>query len=341
MGSNITALLKTKETKLEDLKNKTLAVDAFNTLYMFLTTIRGPDGTPLSDSKGNMTSHLIGILSRFINYKEQGIDFIFVFDGKPPELKSTERERRKTLKVKAREAFDEAKKQNDVQNMKKYAARATFLNKEMIDDAKELLTLMGIKIYQSPSEGEAQAAQFVKEGKAYAVLSQDADALLAGAPRVIKNLSISGKRKKPKSYSYETVYPEIIHLKENLDNLNITQDKLIALAMLVGTDYNYGGIKGIGPKKALKLITQNNIADAFDKAKFDDKSETSWKEIYEVIKSIKIDKNVVPKKQKFNPAEFKKFLENREFSEKRIENYSSRLKKLNEQGKQEGLNSFF
>src|SRR5690606_27109290 len=164
MGSKITELLETKEIPLKDLKGKILAVDAFNTLYMFLTTIRGVDGNPLTDNQGRITSHLQGLFSRFSNYLEQGLKFVFVFDGESPDLKKDERERRKKLKQEALELYEQARKEQNIENMKKYAARSTFLTKEMVDEAKALLTAMGIPIIQAPSEGEAQATHLVKKG---------------------------------------------------------------------------------------------------------------------------------------------------------------------------------
>jgi flap endonuclease-1 len=245
------------EIKLESLSGRILAVDSFNVLYMFLTTIRGPDGSPLMDSKGNTTSHLVGLFSRFSNLMEKGIKFVFVFDGKAPDLKKEERERRKQLKDEAQKLYDVAQSEENVENMKKYAARTTVLTKEMIEEAKELIEAMGMTVVIAPSEGEAQAAHIVKNGDAYAVMSQDADSLLTGSPRTIRNLSITGRRKMPGSHAYKNVLPELIDLNDNLKELEMTQDQLIVLAILVGTDYNYGGVKGIGPKKALILMKKH------------------------------------------------------------------------------------
>ena len=148
MGVAISELLEGTEIKPENLKGKVLAVDSFNTLYMFLTTIRGADGSPLMDSQGRITSHLVGIFSRFSNLMEKGLKFVFVFDGTPPELKSEERDRRRALKEEAKSLYEEAKQKEDIENMKKYAARTVFLTKEMIDEAKQLITAMGMPIVQ-------------------------------------------------------------------------------------------------------------------------------------------------------------------------------------------------
>src|SRR5262249_9656028 len=152
--------------------------DGYNVLYQFLTTIRGPDGSPLTDSHGNVTSHLIGLFSRSTNLLGKGIKLIFVFDGKMPELKYAEIQRRKALKAEASAKYEEAKEAQDTAEMKKYAGRTASLTRDMVAQAKELLDALGIPWMDAPSEGEAQAAALVKQGHAWAVVSQDADALL-------------------------------------------------------------------------------------------------------------------------------------------------------------------
>ncbi len=342
MGSKITDLLETKELRVEDLKDKILAVDAFNTLYMFLTTIRGADGSPLMDSKGRITSHLQGLLSRFLKYVEQDIKFVFVFDGKPPVLKEKETQRRRAAKKKALELYNKAKDEKDFENMKKYAARTTFLTEDIIDQTKKVLDLMGIPWIQAPSEGEAQAAYLVKKGDAYAVVSQDADALLFGTPKLIKNLSLSGRVKKQSTQLTKKVMPELINLKNTLENLGINQEQLINLAILVGTDYNYGGIKGIGPKKALKLVkTTASEEEIFEKAKWEEHMDISWKEIKKVIQTMPVTDDYTISFQKPDIEGVEEYLKSFEFGEERINNFSERLQKLHQKRKQKDLSQFF
>ena len=122
-------------------------------------------------------------------------------------------------------------------------------------DQKLALSRLTIDLSQEKHRNlKAQAAFLVNNNDAFAVASQDADAFLFGATRVVRNLAITGKRKMPGKFSYDKVNPEIVELKDVLNSLGIDQDQLIVLSMLVGTDYNIGGIKGIGPKKALGLV---------------------------------------------------------------------------------------
>src|SRR3989338_165864 len=272
MGVAITELLIKKEIELDELSGKTIVIDAPIQLYQFLSSIRGRDGSLLSDSKGEVTSHLIGLSSRIPKLMEKNIRLAYVFDGKVPDLKKKERERRKELKIEAEKKYQEAVKKEDLEEMKKYAARTTRLTPSMIEEAKKLIEALGIPIIEAPSEAEAQASHIVKNGDAFAVGTNDADCLMFGAPRIIRNLSIVGKRKKTSKLAYETISPELVDLAENLNNLGIDNDQLIALSMLVGTDYNINGIKGIGPKNALKLVKQygKNFDSLFKEVKWGD-----------------------------------------------------------------------
>ena len=191
MGTKIFQLIESKEIKLDDLKGKKIAIDAHMYLYQFLTSIRQRDGTLLKDSKGQTTSHLVGLFSRTAKLLEKGIKPCYVFDGKAPDLKTKERQRRKDIKIKAKKDYDKAMKDEDIEAMKKYASMTTRLTGEMIQEAKELIQALGLPVIQAPSEGEAQAAYMVKKGDVYALSTNDADALLYGVPRLIKNLSIS------------------------------------------------------------------------------------------------------------------------------------------------------
>jgi flap endonuclease-1 len=127
----------------------------------------------------------------------------------------------------------------------------------MIVESKKLLSLMGVPAIQAPSEGEAQAALLAQRGEAYACASQDYDTLLFGAPILVRNLTITGKRKLPNKDIYVDISTELIDLQRNLELLKIDRRKLIWIGILVGTDFNEG-VKGIGPKKALKLVSNCN-----------------------------------------------------------------------------------
>ncbi len=256
MGVNLKDLVPRKEIELAYLSGKIIAIDAYNALYQFLATIRQPDGTPLMDSRGNITSHLSGLLYRTVNFLELGIKPVYVFDGTPPELKSAEIMKRIQLKEEAMKKYKEALERGDLEEARIYAQQTSRLTDRMVNDAKVLLDLLGVPWVQAPSEGEAQAAYMALKGDVWATASQDYDSLLYGTPRLVRNITISGRRKLPRKNVYIEISPELIELKNVLETLGITREQLIAIGILLGTDYNPGGVKGIGPKKALKLVKQ-------------------------------------------------------------------------------------
>lgn len=239
---------------LRELKGRVVAIDAYNALYQFLTAIRQPDGTPLMDSRGRVTSHLSGLFYRTINLLESGIKPVYVFDGKPPELKARELSERVGAKEEARRKYEEAISAGDLEAARRYAQMSASLTSDMVGAAKDLLTAMGVPWVQAPSEGEAQAAFMVIWGDAWAAASQDYDSLLFGSPRLVRNLTISGRRKLPKKEAYVEIKPEVIELEALLKSLGLTRDQLIDVAILVGTDYNPDGVRGVGPKTAYQLI---------------------------------------------------------------------------------------
>ncbi|MEM1540262.1 MAG: flap endonuclease-1 [Candidatus Bathyarchaeia archaeon] len=256
MGVNFRDIVPKTVIRLEDLSGKSIAIDAYNALYQFLAIIRQPDGTPLKDSSGRITSHLSGLLYRTSNLIELGIKPIYVFDGVPPALKEVEIKRRMKAKEEALIKYEQALKEGRIEEARMYAQATASLKDYMADDSKRLLDLIGVPWIQAPSEGEAQAAHVVKRGDADYCASQDYDSLLFGAPRLVRNVTISGRRKLPGKNVYIEVEPEVIELEQVLKECGITHEQLIDVGILVGTDFNPEGIKGLGPKTALKLIKE-------------------------------------------------------------------------------------
>jgi len=256
MGVDLKDLVPRVEIDFSHLRGRVIAIDAYNALYQFLATIRQPDGTPLMDSMGRVTSHLNGLLYRTVNFLERGIKPVYVFDGTPPEIKRMEILRRQRMKEEAVRLYEEALARGDLEAARMYAQRTSRLTEDMVREAKRLLDLLGVPWVQAPSEGEAQAAYMARKGDAWATASQDYDSLLYGTPRLVRNLTISGRRKLPRKNVYVEVRPELIVLDDVLRSLGVSRERLIDIAILIGTDYNPDGVKGVGPKRALKLIRQ-------------------------------------------------------------------------------------
>lgn len=341
MGLKFKEIVTKQEISLHELKGKILAVDSMNLLYQFLTTIRGPDGSSFTDTKGRVTSHLIGLFNRTTTLMEYGLKLVFVFDGKAPEIKLKTWEKRAAVKEQASLQLEKAKDEGDLAAMKRYSSRTVVLTKDMIEDAKRVITALGLPIVQAPSEGEAQTAYMAKQGDAYASVSQDYDNLIFGCPTLVRNLSVVGKRKKMGSLGYTIVKPEVIFLKDVLKTLSLTQDQLIILAMLVGTDYNPEGIKGIGPKKGLKLVqdyqSPEKIFAAVDWNTI--YPDLHWKILLDTIKHIPVTDSYSLEWKKFDEKTLLTLLKSFDFDEERIK---SKLNKLDTQNfQQKGLRSFF
>ena len=280
MGVILTDIVTPEPRTLEDFSGKVLAIDAFNTLYQFLAIIRQPDGTPLMDRQGRVTSHLSGLIYRLSNFVAAGIRPVFVFDGEPPRLKARTISERVEVKVRAEREWKEAVEIGDLAKARTKAMQTSRLTGEMVDQSKRLLGLLGIPTVQAPSEGEAQASAMTRAGSAYAAASQDYDSLLFGSPRLVKNLAITGRRKLPRKEVYVDVQPEEIGLDKTLASLGVTREQLVDMALLIGTDFNEG-VKGIGPKKALNLIKKHgSLEPALAELKVDIESKDEVRRIF-------------------------------------------------------------
>lgn len=342
MGVDLVDIIPEESTTLDSLSNRILAVDAYNTLYQFLAIIRQPDGTPLKDRSGRVTSHLSGLLYRTANLAEKGIKLAFVFDGKPPELKEMEISRRREVKQEAIVHYERAIREGKMQEARTYAQATSRLKDMMVDDAKRLLNALGVSWVQAPSEGEAQAAFIAARGDVWGVASQDHDSLLFGAPRMIKNLAITGRRKLPRRDVYVEVEPKIVELTKVLNGLSLTREQLVDVGILIGTDFNPDGVKGIGPKTAVKLIQENgNLENVMAK-----NPEVRIFPDVNTIRRIFIDPAVtqdyVLKWSKPNEDEVAAFLcGERDFSEDRVRRAVSKMVNVASAAKKATLDSYF
>lgn len=338
MGVRIKDIIRSNEIKLSDLENKIIAVDAYNIIYQFLSSIRQRDGSPLKDSKGRITSHLSGLLYRNANLIENGIKLVYVFDGKPDIMKEGTLEKRKERKRKAEKEYEEALEKGDLKTARTKAQQTSRMDAEIEGSGKELLTLLGIPWIQAPAEGESQAVHMVKKGDAWGVGSQDYDSLLLGAPRLIKNLTITGRRKLPGRNEYKMINPELIILEDVLNEVEITREQLIDIGILCGTDYN-DGVKGIGPKRGLKYVKK--YSDLENVLKEKDKEVNNYERIKELFLNPKITEDYSIKFRKMDVDGIKNFLcEKHEFSESRVQSALDKIKEGRDKEKQTSLSAF-
>ncbi|MDI1495327.1 MAG: flap endonuclease 1 [Cenarchaeum symbiont of Oopsacas minuta] len=327
MGLNLKDLVIREKTTLESFSSRTVAIDAYNAIYQFLSTIRGPNGMQLADSEGNVTSHLSGLFYRNINYLSMGIRPVYVFDGKPPSMKSAEISRRKKAKKDASIKYERAISEGNLLDARKYAQQTTSMHDSMVKDSKELLSLFGIPYVEAPSEGEATAAHMTQTGHAFASASQDYDSVLFGAKKLVRNFTNSGRRKIPNRNTYIDVIPEIIKPQRTLEDLKLTREQLVDIGILIGTDFNPDGFKRIGPKTALKLVREHSRLEDIPVI-----SEQLESIDYEEIRRIFLNPKVAnPEEIKFEPVQFESILNylcnSRSFSKDRLVPSLNRLEK--------------
>jgi flap endonuclease-1 len=282
MGLDLKPLVKSSPIMISELSGKVIAVDAYNTIYQFLATIRGATGELLTNKSGEVTSHLSGLFYRNVNLLAENIKLIYIFDGKPSPLKSKEIERRRQVKQDAFKKYQEAITAGRFEDARKYGQATSVLTDMMVEESKMILTLLGIPYIQAPSEGEAAAAQLTQSNIAFACASQDYDSLLFGAKRLIRNLTISGKRKVPNRNVYVDIEPEIIQQQQLLNETGLNLEQLVDVGIMIGTDFNPGGIPRIGPKTALKLVQEYSKLEKIEKIE-DSVVNIPYEEIREIF----------------------------------------------------------
>ncbi len=341
MGVQLGDIVPRQKIELAQLSGKIVAIDAMNSLYQFLAIIRQRDGQPLRDSRGRVTSHLSGLFYRTTNLVELGIHPVYVFDGEPPKLKHRTVRKRIELRAEAAKEWEAALEAGDVEEARKFAQRAGRLTGEMIDGSKKLLDEIGVPWVQAPSEGEAQAAHLVQRGDAWAAGSQDFDSLLFGAPLLVRNLAITGRRKLPGKDAYVEVSPELMQLETTLKELGITREQLVDIGILVGTDYNEG-IKGIGPKKALDLVKKHGSIENILRTELAEKFEADPLEVREIFLKPNVTGKYEVKWGEPDQEKIKEFLcGEHDFSDARVQGAIDRLLKGKGERKQIKLEQWF
>lgn len=318
MGVKFKDIVSPQDINLKDLEGRTVAIDAYNTLYQFLSGIRQRDGSPLMDANGNVTSHLSGLLYRTASIVDKGIKPVYVFDGDVSQYKTKTVEKRRALREEANQKYEEAKAAGNIEEARKYAIRSSRLSPYIIESSKALLEYMGVPFVQAKGEGEAQGSYMVNQGDAWAVASQDYDCLLFGAPRILRNLTLSGGLSNL----------EYLELDKVLEDLDLTREQLVDVALMVGTDFN-DGIHGIGAKTGIKLIKKASLEDVLvEKGITDVPVEPD--ELRNIFLKHDVNTDYKIKFKSVNNEKLVEFMcEEHGFSQSRVLNVADKLKKLN------------
>jgi len=318
VGCNLRDLVSPKPIELGDLSGQRIAIDVFLNSYQFITSMTGPDGKPLSFD-GRPVAHLMGFLDRATVMISEGIDPVFVFDGKPHELKRGTLDGRRERKIEAVSRWEEAVDAGDMEAAKKLGPQTAEYTPDMVQETKELFDLMGVSWVEAPMEAEGAAAVMCSRGDVAAVASQDWDTLLYGSPIMVRNLTSHGTRRFGRVMTAER-----IDLTEMLEEHGITREQLVDLGIMVGTDF-HPGIKGIGPKTGLKLMRKHGTMEAVAEAKGFDLPE-NLEGIRSLFMEHPVGEEVPPKAQRAVEEDLRAFLqEERGFSERRVDRALNRL----------------
>ncbi|RKO93681.1 PIN domain-like protein, partial [Blyttiomyces helicus] len=251
-----------KESEIKNYFGRKVAVDASMSIYQFLIAVRQQDGMQLTNEAGETTSHLMGMFYRTVRMMENGIKPVYVFDGKPPTLKSGELKKRGEKRAEAQKEADAAIEAGDAENADKFSRRTVKVLPEHNEECQKLLKLMGVPFIKAPCEAEAQCAALAKAGKVFGSGSEDMDTLTFESPVLLRHLTFSEARKMP---------IREINLAKALEGLGMNMDQFIDLCILLGCDY-CDSIKGIGPTRAVALIKEHGslekVLDKLDPKKF-------------------------------------------------------------------------
>lgn len=306
-------------------------------LYQFLIAVRS-EGSQLVSVDGETTSHLMGTFYRTIRLVENGIKPVYVFDGKPPDMKSHQLNKRAERREEAEKELQKATEAGDQESIEKFNRRLVKVTKVHNDEARQLLKLMGIPVVEAPCEAEAQCAAMVKAGKVFASATEDMDALTFGTNVLLRHLTFSEARKMP---------VQEFHLDDVLKGLELNQREFIDLCILLGCDY-CGSIKGIGPKRAIELIRQHRSLEEILKNIDTNKYPPPENWDYERARELFLEPEITDPKdielKWTDPDEeglVKYLCGDKQFNEERVRNGAKKLMKARTGTTQGRLDGFF
>ncbi|KAJ1558696.1 Elongation of fatty acids protein 2 [Nowakowskiella sp. JEL0078] len=327
-----------KQQKIVALNGIRVAIDASMSLYQFLIAVRQGDGQQLVNEAGETTSHLMGIFYRTIRMIESGIYPVYVFDGKPPVMKRDELAKRGERRAEAESSLKAAEESGDTENIDKFSRRTVKVTQEHANEAKKLLTLLGIPFVDAPCEAEAQCAALCKANLVQAAGSEDMDTLTFGAPMLMRHLTFSEARK---------MDIEEFNLEKVLKGLDLTMDQFTDMCILLGCDY-CEPVKGVGAVTAFHLIKEHGSLEVIiekTSKKYTFPEDWPYKEVRELFKNPDVIDPVTIEPFKFLEPDVEGVVDylvkDKNFNEKRVRDGVAKLIKQRGKGTQPRLDSFF
>ncbi|OEU20030.1 PIN domain-like protein [Fragilariopsis cylindrus CCMP1102] len=329
-----------REVEFKSLHGRKVAIDASMAIYQFLIAVRsgGPNqqAMMLTNADGETTSHIQGMFNRTIRFLTEGMKPVFVFDGKAPQMKSGELEKRREKRKKAEEELKKAADDDNVEEMDKHSKRLARAGRKENEDCKKLLRLMGVPVVVAPMEAEAQAAALCKAGLVYATGTEDMDALTFATPILIRKMTFANQAAKGAKIQQ-------MNYKKAVEGLELTHEQFVDLCILMGCDY-CDTIKGIGPKTALKLIKEHGSIEKIIPALQDEKPVPAYVLARELFFNHEVDTDVELKWTAPKKEELTKFLvEEAGFNADRVKASIEKLDKAHTANRkpQARMDSFF
>ncbi|XP_064467089.1 flap endonuclease 1-like [Ornithodoros turicata] len=326
-----------KEGDIKSYFGRKIAIDASMCLYQFLIAVR-QENNMLTNSDGETTSHLVGFFYRTIRMIDNGIKPVYVFDGKPPDMKSSELEKRQERREAAEKELKKAEEEGIQDDINKFSKRLVKVTRQHNEDCKKLLGLMGVPYINAPCEAEAQCAELVKGGKVYGTATEDMDGLTFGTDILLRHMTYSEARKMP---------IKEFNLQKTLNGLELSREEFVDLCILLGCDY-CESIRGIGPKRAVELIKQHKtiekIVENIDTKKFTVPEDWPFKKARQLFLEPEVTPADDVQLKWTEPDEdgLVKFLcEENGFNEERIRNGAKKLLKGRTTTMQGRLDNFF
>ena len=246
---------------MADLQGKRLAVDISGWIFQSLQS-------PVFMKKPTLRPHLRNLFWRLHHLMRHNVRVLIVFDGPSPKLKgialskravARRQQREKDLVVEEASIEDLAASCGSAETGFRYTnvTENTYFA-QLCAECKEMLRVFRIPYIVGSGDAESTCAYLNRLGFVDGCITDDNDAFLFGALVVYRHYTCDKKRvENLRCYDAKVIE----------EQLGLTQDHLIAMALILGCDYGLTGIKGVGKEKALDVLQSWPGCDPLEKLK--------------------------------------------------------------------------